>query len=409
MFFWAKYGTETTFTFPILKRAVIDLAATADWTPATGDTKVSKDGGNVANTTNNPAAVGGTGSVLWTLTLTATELQAAVVDVQIVDSATKTIEDQVIKIFTYGNASAKIVPDLSDIVRMGLTALPNAAAEASGGLYTRGSGAGQINQAANGQIDSNVVKVAGTAQTGRDLGASVLISSGTGTGQLDVTSGVIKANLVQILATAVTETVGGYLAAGFKKLFDVAAPVFTTASVNQTGDSYAKVDTEIAAIKAKTDLIPASPAQEGTLSTIGGKVDSALADTNMLQVDWVNGGRLDLLIDGIKAKTDLIPASPAAVGSKMDIVDAPSATGKAALANAAADQVWDEVASGHVASGSTGALLALVHSILGGKQQIIGNQLVCYAADNATEVARFNLFDAAGDPTMVSVYLRTRA
>ena len=390
MFFWAKYGTETTFTFPILKRAVIDLAATADWTPATGDTKVSKDGGNVANTTNNPAAVGGTGSVLWTLTLTATELQAAVVDVQIVDSAAKTIEDQVIKIFTYGNASAKIVPDLSDIVRMGLTALPNAAAEASGGLYTRGSGAGQINQAANGQIDSNAVKVAGTAQTGRDLGASVLISSGTGTGQLDVTSGVIKANLVQILGTILTET-AGYLAAGFKKFFNVATPVFTMESVNQSANN----DTKITSL-------------QGSLSTVDGKVDDILADTGELQTDFVNGGRLDLLVDGIKAKTDLIPASPAAVGSKMDIVDAPSATGKAALANAAADQVWDEVASGHVASGSTGALLGLVHSILGGKQQIVGNQLVCYAADNLTEVARFNLFDSDGDPTMVAVYLRTR-
>jgi len=391
MFFWAKYGTETTFTFPILKRAVIDLAATADWTPATGDTKVSKDGGNVANTTNNPAAVGGTGSVLWKLTLTATELQAAVVDVQIVDSATKTIEDQVIKIFTYGNASAKIVPDLSDIVRMGLTALPNAAAEASGGLYTRGSGAGQINQAADGQIDSNAVKVAGTAQTGRDLGASVLISSGTGTGQLDVTSGVIKANLVQILGTILTET-AGYLAAGFKKFFNVATPVFTMESVNQSANN----DTKITSL-------------QGSLSTVDGKVDDILADTGELQTDFVNGGRLDLLVDGIKAKTDLIPASPAAVGSKMDIVDAPSATGKAALANAAADQVWDEVASGHVAAGSTGALVGLVHSILGGKQQIVGNQLICYAADNTTEVARFNLFDAAGDPTMVSVYLRTRA
>src|SRR3990172_230026 len=43
-----------------------------------------------------------------------------------------------------------------DGVRLGLTALPNAAAEAAGGLYTRGSGAGQIVQSANGQIDVNV-------------------------------------------------------------------------------------------------------------------------------------------------------------------------------------------------------------------------------------------------------------
>ena len=48
--------------------------------------------------------------------------------------------------------------DVNDGVRLGLTALPNAAAEAAGGLYTRGTGAGQINQPANGQIDANVEK-----------------------------------------------------------------------------------------------------------------------------------------------------------------------------------------------------------------------------------------------------------
>jgi len=44
-------------------------------------------------------------------------------------------------------------------------ALPRAAAEASGGLYTRGTGAGQINQPANGMVDTNVVRNAGTAIT----------------------------------------------------------------------------------------------------------------------------------------------------------------------------------------------------------------------------------------------------
>lgn len=37
------------------------------------------------------------------------------------------------------------------------TALPNVAAAGAGGLFTRGSGAGQINQNANGQIDVRVV------------------------------------------------------------------------------------------------------------------------------------------------------------------------------------------------------------------------------------------------------------
>lgn len=126
-----KYGVEATVDFPIPKVNDTDFAATGDWTPATGDTKVSKDGGNFANTSNNPAAVGGTGSVGWTLTLTATEMQAARVAVQIVDAA---VENQFIVIETYGNASAQHAVDLDDGVRAGLTALPGAAAGAAGGL-----------------------------------------------------------------------------------------------------------------------------------------------------------------------------------------------------------------------------------------------------------------------------------
>lgn len=57
-----------------------------------------------------------------------------------------------------------------------------------------------------GLIDANAVKIgptgAGTAQTARDIGASVLLSTGTGTGQLDFTSGVVKANVTQLLGTA---------------------------------------------------------------------------------------------------------------------------------------------------------------------------------------------------------------
>lgn len=54
-----------------------------------------------------------------------------------------------------------------------------------------------------GIADANAVKVgptgSGTAQTARDIGASVLLSAGNGTGQLDFTSGVVKANATQWL------------------------------------------------------------------------------------------------------------------------------------------------------------------------------------------------------------------
>jgi hypothetical protein len=78
-----------------------------------------------------------------------------------------------------------------------------------------------------------------------------------------------------ILGTALTETSAGYLAAALKKLLDVATPVFTAASVNQTGDAYARIgapagasaSADIAAIKSdsgaiktKTDYLPSATA-----------------------------------------------------------------------------------------------------------------------------------------------------
>lgn len=90
-----------------------------------------------------------------------------------------------------------------------------------------------------GLADANAVKVgptgSGTAQTARDVGASVLLSTGTGAGQLDFTSGVVKANLAQILGTALTET-AGQIAAAFKKFFDKATP---TGTINSIPDAVA--------------------------------------------------------------------------------------------------------------------------------------------------------------------------
>lgn len=298
MFLWAKYGTQTDIRFPMVKRGVVDLAATADWTPATGDTKISKDGGNYANTTNNPAAVGGTGSIGWKLTVTSTELQAAEVNIQIVDSATKAVEDQFLTIYTYGHASAKIQADLSDVVRLGLTALPNAAAEAAGGLFTRGTGAGQINQEANGYI---------------------------------------SVNLKAILGTALTET-AGQIAAAFKKVFDVASPVFTATSVNQTGDSFARlgapagasVSADIAAAKSDTAAIKAKT--DSLTFTTANKVDSTIQAAG----DFAQGAADKVWSTATRALTDKVGF---------------------ALSSAGVQAIWDALTSALSAVGSIGKLL----------------------------------------------------
>jgi len=155
--------------------------------------------------------------------------------------------------------------------------------------------AGAAVSASSAQIGVNAVNIGGTAQTGRDIGASVLLSTGTGTGQLDFTNGVVKANLAQILGTALTET-AGQIAAAFKKFFNIATPAATmdhlvlvdtvttlTGNTPQTGDVYPLVDTEIAAIKAKTDNLPSSPAAVGSAMTLTNAYDFAKGTVAMAE------------------------------------------------------------------------------------------------------------------------------
>ena len=127
--FDARFGTAFDLYFTMIDAGTLDLAVTGDWTPATGDTKVSKDGGDVANTSNNPAVVGGTGSVLWKLTFDATEMAAVDVMVQIGDSATKAVEDNVLLVTTQfgGQVLANTAIDVLQCTNATFTAVTSAA------------------------------------------------------------------------------------------------------------------------------------------------------------------------------------------------------------------------------------------------------------------------------------------
>jgi hypothetical protein len=100
-----------------------------------------------------------------------------------------------------------------DAVRAGLTALPNVASGSAGAILT----------------------------------------SGTGTAQLSVSGGIADANAKQLLGTTLTEGAAGRLKAAFTTLFDVASPVLTTASVNQTGDAFARIGAAGAGLTALGD------------------------------------------------------------------------------------------------------------------------------------------------------------
>jgi hypothetical protein len=102
------------------------------------------------------------------------------------------------------------------------------------------------------------------------------------------------------LDTVKTQTVT--CAAGVTVLASVGTASTSTA---QTGDAYAIVNSGTYGNSALKTLIDAVD------DYIDSEVAAILADTNELQTDLTNGGRLDLLIDAIKAKTDNLPASPA--------------------------------------------------------------------------------------------------
>ena len=224
---------------------------------------------------------------------------------------------------------------------------------------------------ASNDIRVDARKLGGTTQTGRDVGLSVLISSGTGTGQLDVTSGRIKADTVYFGGSAGSFTTGvpsvnttlisgslvststaqlgvnvvnfggsagtfasgrpevntthwggtavasanvranliqiggdtqsgtdlkdfvdtGYDPASHKVAGVVLVDTLTTYTSNtpQTGDAYAIVNSGTYGNSAlKTEVL----AVQSSLVTI-------FNDTDELQQDWTNGGRLDLLVDSI--------------------------------------------------------------------------------------------------------------
>lgn len=98
--------------------------------------------------------------------------------------------------------------DPTDAVRQGMTALPNAAAEAAGGLYTRGSGAGQLSQSANGELGVATLAKTITTYTGDTP------QTGDAFARLGAPAGAsVSADIATKMATYTQPT--GFLAATF--------------------------------------------------------------------------------------------------------------------------------------------------------------------------------------------------
>lgn len=160
------------------------------------------------------------------------------------------------------------------------TALPNAAAEAAGGLYTRGTGAGQINQDANGRVNVNVTAYGGSAGTfsgGRpevntthiagsavstssaQIGVNVVNAGGTAWGSGAITAASIATDAITAAKIAADAIGASELAA------DAVAEIqsgLATASALATVAGY--IDTEVADIQSR---LPAALTANGNMKS----------------------------------------------------------------------------------------------------------------------------------------------
>lgn len=179
-------------------------------------------------------------------------------------------------------------------------------------------------------------------------------------GRIDATVGAMQANVMTAAAAAADLTT------------ELQSGLATASALTTVEGKIDTIDTVVDSILVDTAEIGAAGAgltalaSAANLATVAGYLDTEisaiLADTNELQGDWTNGGRLDLLVDAIKAKTDALPASPAATG------DIPSAA-------AIADAVHDEQVDGTTTFRQS---TRLANSVLGGKASGLGTTEVTF-------------------------------
>lgn len=150
------------------------------------------------------------------------------------------------------------------------------------------------------QADVNMTHLAGTAQTARDIGASVLLSSGTGAGQIDITSGVPKANLTQIGGDAQSATdLKDFADAGYdpatNKVEGVKLVDTTTANTDMRGTDSAASATALAAVAGYIDTEVQAALDILSSAVYGNAAIKALVDDLESRLTAARAGYLDNL------------------------------------------------------------------------------------------------------------------
>lgn len=335
-----KYGAATTILFPLIDAGTNDFESTPV-TFAAGDTKIIKDEGAAANTTNNPAHEG---NGVYSLALTATEMQAARIVITIIDSATKTWEDQAIIISTYGNASGQHAFDLDTATQ-----------------------------------SVNVLQISGDSTAADNLEADY---DGTGYAKTNSTIGTATSVTNQVTAdmtaisgdtTAANNCESFFDNTGFTASNSTVGTVTTlTGHTAQTGDSFARlgapagasVSADIAAIEAQTDDIGVAGAGLSNIpwnaswdAEVQSEVNDALVALALDHLVSTSVTGTDVANNSIIAR--MVSSAATAdwdtfVNTDDSLQAISESGGGGPTAADIADAVWDESTTGHTTAGTFG-------------------------------------------------------
>ena len=265
--------------------------------------------------------------------------------------------------------------DPQDAVRMGQTALPNATAGALNGLPLSADTAGRV----------DVLKINGTSQTARDIGASVLLSSGTGTGQVNLALGRVGVNwgdvtnqstVVNLSSTTISTsqaigsvsgavgsvsgnvTVGGYAAGQAPLQPTVAGRTLDVTTTGEAGIDWANIGSPTSTVGLTNTTISTGQ----TITSVSGAVGSVTGNVggSVASVTGNVGGNVTGSVGSVSNPASIwnaLTSGLTTVGSigKL-LVDNVNATISSRSTLAASD-VWNALTSGLTTVGSIGKLL----------------------------------------------------
>lgn len=229
--------------------------------------------------------------------------------------------------------------DPTDSVRLGLTAMPNAAAGANGGL--------PLSVDTSGRVD--VLKVNGTSQTAGDV-VNLVTAVKTKT---------------DYLPSATAGSAGGVFIAGT----NAATTITTSLTTTFTGSLTGSVGSVTGAVGSVTSGV--------TVTTNNDKTGYSIANGGIASTSFAAGA-----IDAAAIATDAI--------------------GSAELAQSAAQEIADEVLNRDLVGGSSASSRNVRNSLraLRNKQAISAGTLTVYQEDDTTSAWTATVTTAAGDPVV---------